>query len=299
MEGDLLTLAILIFVLAAMLLFLILSAAKAWRYSRYPVHSRLDLYPVPKEGGERASYGGSYFEEAEWWKKPRVISKGNETRDILLEMLFIRKLFLHQRSLWWASMLFHWGIYALFAWTILLLLAVLLPVDVLVMLALVVGCIGFLLATLGALLLLMRRIFDGKLRVYTTPQEFFNLILILAVLLTGIISWAAITTPFVVANELFSAGWQADTASMALHPLVAVHLILLGIMLIYIPVSKMSHYVGKFFAFHKVLWDNDPNKQGSEVNARLKRSQAEPPKNTWSAPHIETSPKNSNDPLEQ
>lgn len=271
---------LLFFMCAAVLCFVVLTIYKAWRYSHYPLHARLELYPVPKEGEGRAEYGGSYFEEPEWWTKPRAIDTANETKDILKEMLFIRKLFVHQRSLWWASYAFHLGIYFMAAWTVLLLVASIWPETWLIVVTSIVGVIGFTLATLGALLLLIRRIANKTFRAYTTPQEYFNLSLILFVLITGIISWLFVASPFMVAMVV------VHGVALPLPAIVVVHIIAVGVMLIYIPIGKMSHYVGKFFAFHKVLWDNDPNTQGSEVNRRLKKNADEPVKHTWQAPHV-------------
>jgi len=259
----------------------LLTAYRAWKYSRLPLHARLELYPVPKEGGGRARYGGSYYEESKWWSKPRTLSKANETKDILMEMLFIRKLFDNNKGLWWVSYVFHIGIYCLFAWTVMLLVSTIWPLDVHIYTAAIAGMAGYCLATLGALGLLIRRIFDTDLRSYTTPVEYFNLILILLVLISGIISWLFVCTPFFAASQiLFFTG-------LALSPIIYIHLALLGIMLIYIPASKMSHYVGKFFAFHKVLWDNDPNSKGSQVNLHLQKAAkaAQTQKPEWLAPH--------------
>jgi len=271
------------FILLAMLCFLVITAVKAWKYSRYPIHSRLELYPVPKEGAGRAEYGGSYFEDPEWWQKPRPLNHAGELKDMLGEMLLIRLLFKNNRSLWWISYAFHLGIYVLFGWTLLLLLATLWPAEWLVLFTGIVGALGYALATLGALFLLVRRLFDSTLRVYTTPQEYFNLALISAVLITGAASWTCFANVFDVTRDLlFFSG-------AALAPLVVCHLVLLGIMLIYIPIGKMSHYVGKYFTFHKVLWDNDPNHEGSDVEARLKKSAALPKPAAgaaWAAAHI-------------
>lgn len=283
LEGRLLSTILLILIALAVLCFLVLSLAKAWRFSHYPLHSRLELYPVPKEGKGRAEYGGSYFEEPLWWSKPRSINTANETKDILMEMLFIKKLFRYQRSFWWASYAFHLGIYCMVAWSVLLILATLWPLEWLVLLASIVAIIGFALTTCGALALLIRRIVNPTLRHYTTPEEFFNLSLILFVLISGIICWTAIASPYEVAALLFG---QSGTDPAILSPLVVVHLIALAIMIVYIPASKMSHYVGKFFAFHKVLWDNDPNHKGSKVNEQLVRQSKGAKPATWAAPHI-------------
>lgn len=268
------------FVIGAMICFFAITAWRAWRWSRMPMHSRLDLYPIPKEGAGRADYGGSYFEDPKWWCKPRAEDKLNETKDILMEMVFIRKLFKNQKSLWWASESFHVGIYVMFCWTLLLILTTLFWFEPLLLFSKAVGVVGFLLATVGAAALLIRRLAAATLRKYTTPQEYFNLAFILIVLATGIACWTGQASPFAVAAGILGRG------EASFSPLVGAHLVLLGLMLVYIPASKMSHYVGKFFAFHKVLWDNDPNKPGNKVNQRLTATAAHVPRASWGAPHI-------------
>lgn len=271
-----------IFILLAVLCFISFSAYKAWKFASMPIHSRLDLYPVPKEAG-RAEYGGSYYEEPEWWAKPRKISYLGELKDMLLEMLFIKKLFVNQRQLWWASYSFHLGIYCLFGWTFLLIISSIWPVPFLIYLTSLAGIVGFLLALFGNITLLLRRIFIPTLQKYTTPQEYFNLILILAVLVSGLAAWFGdwlFVEPRLMISRLLS--WQA----LDVQPTVTLHLLLLSFMFIYIPLSKMSHYVGKYFTFHKILWENEPNLPGSTVEKELREAAAHPPQTTWSAPHI-------------
>lgn len=270
-----------IYILFSVLCFSGFSAYKAWKYASMPIHSRLELYPVPKEAG-RADYGGSYYEEPEWWTKSREVSHGNELKEMLKEMLFIKKLFKNQKGLWWASYSFHLGIYFLFAWTILLLISVAWPAAFIVYLASMVGIVGFILAVLGNIVLLMRRIFEPTLKKYTTPQEYFNLILILAVLLSGIYAWSG--EMFVQAQETM--GQLLSFQALHVGTALAIHLVLLGFMFFYIPLSKMSHYIGKYFSFHKVLWENDPNLPGSKVEKDLQEAAAHPPETKWSAPHI-------------
>lgn len=272
-----------VFVIIGLAGFVVLTAVKAWKYAHLPVHSRVELYPVPKEGDGRGKYGGSYFEEEDWWEKPRRLDPVYEVVDIMQEMLLISKLFKHQRSLWWASYAFHLGIYVMFGWSLLLLVTVFWNPEFLVVGTAVVGAVGFALSTIGAVLLLVRRAVDESLRAYTPPQEYFNILLILATLVTGIVAWTLFASPFDVARSVFA----FDAAP--LPPVVVAHLVLLGIMLLYIPLSKMSHYVGKFFAFHKVLWDNDPNVAGSKVAAMAGREAGGPAPAAWSAPHTRPS----------
>lgn len=271
-----------IYILVSVVCFIGFSAYKALTFASMPIHSRLDLYPVPKEAG-RAEYGGSYYEEPEWWARPRAISHLGEIKDMLLEMLFIKKLFQNQKKLWWASYSFHLGIYFLFAWTILLIISSVWAAPFLFYISSAVGIIGFILAFLGNILLLLRRITDTGLRKYTTPQEYFNLILIFSVLLSGIIAWSSnpdSALPQKIVGQLVT------LQALDVQPAVAVHLLLLGLMFFYIPLSKMNHYVGKYFSFHKVLWENDPNLPGSKIENELQKAAAHPPETKWSAPHI-------------
>lgn len=276
-------------------LFLGLSAYKAFQYAQMPLHGRMELYPVPLEK-ERHIYGGSYMEEPQWWSKPREISKTAELIDMLKEMLFIKKLFDHQRSLWWASYIFHLGIYFLIAWMLLLITGALtdlagasvnahqtLWTAFLYYLTIFTGLVGFVITTAGAALLLLRRILDPVLKKYTTPQEYFNLVLLLAALLSGIIVWSPDLT-FETARQV-----TADVMTLSVVPNTAlvIHFILLEVTFIYIPLSKMSHYVGKYFSFHKVLWENEPNLNGSEMENKIKNALENKVYTLWSAPHMQ------------
>jgi hypothetical protein len=58
--------------------FVLAVARRIVAYKRNPMHLRWELYPVAHEGGGRASYGGGYLEELEWWNKPRETSRLRE-----------------------------------------------------------------------------------------------------------------------------------------------------------------------------------------------------------------------------
>lgn len=292
-------------VYAAGILFVALTAYKAANYAKMPLHARMELYPVPSEKG-RHVYGGSYMEEAEWWRKPHEVSKVDEIMDMMKEMLFIKKLFDNQRPFWWLSYSLHLGIYFMMAWTFLLIAGAFtnlagLPVSahaswwtaLLYYLTIYTGAVGFVLSTAGAFLLLVRRITDPILKKYTTPQEYFNLALILAALVSGIILWSPDLT-FGTARQLMA---DAITLSVIPNTTLVIHLIILEVMFIYIPISKMSHYVGKYFSYHKILWENEPNVAGSHMEVMVKTALSNnPPQTIWSAPHMQpptASPKES------
>jgi len=272
-----------------------ISVYKAYQFARMPFHGRMDLYPVPKEKG--FEHGGSYYEELDWWKKPHEVSHMREIVEMLKEILFIKTLFENQRPFWWISYALHLGIYFLMAWTILLVAGGVFELNgisvavsssnilalLLFYLTELTGYFGLALATMGSGLLFLRRAFDNTLKKYTTPQEYFNLLLIFVALITGIFTWG---------NDLSFGYAREVTANLvafkpfAASGLLTLHIILVGIMFIYIPTSKMSHYVGKYFTFHKVLWDNNPNLKGSGVEQQIKNAASFRPTTSWSAPHI-------------
>jgi hypothetical protein len=71
---------------------------------------------------------------------------------------------------------------------------------------------------------------------------------------------------------------------------LVVFIVLLAFISFYIPLTKLSHYVGKYYTFHKVIWDNEPNMPGSTIEANILAA-AKKPKNPnalkWEAPHIQ------------
>lgn len=278
----------------AIILFLGLSAYKAYKYAKMPLHGRMELYPVPKEQGHE--YGGSYFEEVEWWNKERKVNHMAELIDMLKEMLFIKKLFDNQRPLWWLSYALHLGIYLLIAWTVLLIVGGLTLLAggqvspssgiwgaLIFYLTAFTGLSGLVLATFGSAMLFLRRIFDDTLRKYTTPQEYFNLALLYCATVSGIFVWINDLT-FSTAREI-TANLISFTPFEVSGLLIA-HIVILFIMFTYIPLSKMSHYVGKYFSFHKVLWENEPNLRGSAMEKKVEQALARRSTNSWSAPHI-------------
>ena len=50
------------------------------------------------------------------------------------------------------------------------------------------------------------------------------------------------------------------------------------------PFTRMVHYVAKYFTYHKVRWDDEPNTRGSKLEGKVQELLARP--ESWSAPHI-------------
>lgn len=281
------------------IIFFIAASVKKFRfYAKKPMHGRQDLYPIPGEDPDRAKYGGSYYEEQRWYEKPRAKNHRGEILDMMAEMLFIKKLFKKQPKLWWVSYSLHLGIYCIIAAIVIASAAVLLPfTGVLAMLLgpalTVAGVAGAVLISVGTIGLLFKRITDHEFRNYTTPQEFFNLAFLGAGGLTGLASFVSNGCRFNYVKQIFSDMFHFKPIK-GLNKITVVHVLIFCGLLIYIPLTKMSHYAGKYFAFHSVLWDNRPNTPGSKVEKRIidEASIKPSPDMQWSAPHYHPAPKN-------
>lgn len=271
-----------VFLYIAFLAFIVFSLKKASQFAKMPMHGRWELYPVPKEKG-KGHYGGSYYEETKWYEKKREVSIVEEIIDMLKEMLFIKKLFDNQRPFWWLSYSMHLGIYLTIGWLILLFFAFFISIPLLNGLAALCGIAGIVLVTIGSGGLFIKRMAQEELKIYTTKQEYFNLLFLFAVAATGLLNWIINDPALSYGHDLMRS--LLTLTPFSAGPLLSIHLILAGLVIIYIPLTKMSHYVGKFFTFHKVIWDNDPYLPGNEIASKVKEGMGYQPKGKWAGPH--------------
>ncbi|MEJ2677694.1 MAG: respiratory nitrate reductase subunit gamma [Gemmatimonadota bacterium] len=260
------------------------------RIARLPVHLRWELAPVPKER-TRGRYGGSYLEEYEWWKQPRDESLVGELAYMGKEIVFLKALWEHNRRVWWVSYPFHVGLYVLVAATFVLGLGGLLGVvgaagaaGVLLgsWLPALVGA-GCVLGVVGGLGLLVSRLVRWDLRAMTTGVAYFNLLLLLAVFVTG--GLAVLAVPGFGGEVAGFAGKlvRGDT-SVALPGMLAAHVLVTLAFLAYLPFSQMMHFVAKYFTYHQVRWDDEPMVVGSRLEEEVLELLKQPV--TWSAPHL-------------
>jgi nitrate reductase gamma subunit len=265
-------------------IFAILILAKVIKYSTMPLHLRWELYPVPHEKF-KAEYGGSYYEEPEWWKKPRETSLAGELKEMLLEMIFIKRVFEYKRRLWYLTFPFHMGIYLMLIWFALLFLNAITSIagfGVGDQLIVAIGGLGITLLSFGCVGLLLKRISDKSLRSYSTSVDYFNLLFILAVTVTGILAWTS--DPNFTAAKASMMSLVTFSALPDLSPSQTIHMTLLSLLVAYIPTTKMTHFVAKYFTYHKILWEDTPNIVGSPLREKIKEVLSY--KVSWSAPHI-------------
>lgn len=282
----------------AIVFFLMAVIIKTAKIARMPIHLRWDLYPVPHEKG-RGAYGGSYFEEIDWWTKPKDFSLFNEWKEMSKEILFIQSLYHHNRPLWLFSFPFHFGMYCLIAHGVLLLSGGVLTASgvevswlsggfipaAIFHLTLISGKAGWILSAFGAFGLLLSRLFNEKLRSSAVLSDYFNLIILLALFVVGVVSSFTGDTSY-----SFQRGFLADfivfKSAPALPGILTAQLWILTILLFYFPFTHMTHFVGKYFTYHKIRWEDEPNIAGGKIEKAV--SAALGYRINWSASHIKS-----------
>jgi nitrate reductase gamma subunit len=280
-------------------IFLLAVVVRIIMWVKMPVHVRWELYPVAHEG-KKISYGGGYLEDSEWWKQPREVSLISELKVMIPEILFLVALREHNPKMWLRSFPFHFGLYLVIGCTVLMALSGLLGLNEVPgsegalgqglsygIFALGVG--GLLLGLVGAAGLLIRRLRVWELREFSAPVDFLNLILFVIVFGFSLVSVVGVSDYFAtvtatIANLLrFNLQPFPGQGMNVLFPMTSV--ILMSGLLAYIPLTHMSHFIGKYFAYHSVRWNDTPNLPGSGQEAEIKALLSR--RVSWAAAHIQ------------
>jgi len=268
-------------------------------WSRLPAHLRWELYPIPHQPPEKARYGGSFMEDTDWWTRPRQTSRLGEAKSVIREILLLSSVRDHNRRLWLRTFPFHSGLYLV---TVAIILA--LGSGVLRMLAtpghdshflepmrmcvLWLGVAGLSLGALGATALLYHRLTDPGLRRCTVPADIFNLAFFVIAFALGLLTWG-LTDPgahraLAFAAHLVAFEWDVPIGYGFDATLATASIAVAGLLLAYIPLTHMSHFVGKYFAYHAIRWNDTPNLAGGPEESRIERLLAY--RVSWAAGHI-------------
>jgi nitrate reductase gamma subunit len=279
----------------AIVVFLGAVVARIVAYKNLPQHVRWELYPVAHEA-RRASWGGGYLEDVDWWKKPREVSMVGEMKVMIPEIILLKGVWEHNKPLWWVSFPFHFGLYVLAGFAGLLLLGAILHAGgvsmvpgaggfagLVILLTKIVGPIGLVLCAVGAIGLLVRRLTNAELRNYSSVGHYFNLLLFLVTIGVALYTWRALDPDFHAMR-----GFVYSLLTFKLikldSGLFATQMILVFGLLAYIPLTHMSHFFMKYFLWHDIRWGDEPNIDNSEIDKRIGESLGQPV--SWAAEHV-------------
>ena len=263
----------------AVVVFVLGTGLRLLKYARAPQHVRWELYPVAHE--PRRAHGGSYLEEKDWWTKPRKTSLVGEVTAMGSEIFFLKGVWEFNRPVWWGSMPFHWGLYLMIIATVGFVAGALgvLPATLWAAVA-VIGAVGGGLLAVGAAYLLVLRSTDRRLRPYTAPMDRLNLLLLAAL---GALSVATVVVAGGDAVVAAVASWLR-LKPVEVPPVLAAQMVVAAFFLLYMPYTRMIHFVSKYYTYHKVRWDDAPMEAGSPADRRLQEALAFGV--SWSAEHV-------------
>lgn len=275
----------------SILIFLVVMIYRVARIAATPAHLRWELYPVPHEKGKKAKYGGSYLEESEWWTKETSGSKIGELNVMIPEIFFLKGVWESNRALWFWSWAFHSGLYlAIFLAVLVIASAIIGPLtavgSILGTIAGIVGIIASILGILGCLGMLYLRLFNEKLNLFTVTSTIFNLLFILAIFATGAYAIIALSGSgeYVAQLQQIAGGLISFRTVAPIDSAVAINVIFALLFIIYMPFTHMTHMILKYFTYHSIRWNDEPNLRGSEMEKKI--GEALHFKPTWAAKHI-------------
>jgi len=282
---------------AALLAGLAAMLAKVLRYVGAPEHFRWELYPVPHEKG-RAEYGGSYLEELDWWSQPRHAAFLRELREMAVEIFLLKGVFRHNRKVWRFSWPFHMGLYISIGWLGLLLIGAIVEASggsvsgraggfgsIIHLVTIITGYVGMSMAGIGAFGLLIWRLTDRDQRPYNAPIDYFNLaffVLVIALALAGHLT----LDPSFTALKAYVTSLVKFSSPPAMPAVLAAEIVLGSLLLAYIPLTRMSHFVAKYFLYHAVRWNDIPSERGGKIERRIAAMLLQ--RVGWKASHIQT-----------
>ena len=195
-----------------------------WRFVHWlllPAHVKWTLYPVPEGIPGRLGY-------------------------MAKEMFTFETLYKFNRRLWIGSFAMHMAMVGFAALFILYLSGWSTKFMIQVCLWLIV---------IAPIYIIGLRIYDKNLRLLSNFEEFFNLAFLAGVAAAGL---AASAHHFPLSLRLYFLGlmkFRPDASFLSTVHLLAVFLG--GLFLMYLPLSKMIHYVSKYFTYHQINWQKE------------------------------------------
>ncbi len=196
----------------------------AWRFVHWlcmPAHVKWTLYPLPE------GFAGQF-------------------RYMLKEIFTFETLYRFNRRLWIGTFFMHMAM----LWFLLFLILYLIGWSI-VFPASYCLCLLF----ISVLYIISLRFFDCILRVLSSFEEFFNLSFLASVAIAGLFASATYGSSSSRTYLLGSCDFPVGVSPFTWDQLLAVFLG--GLFLIYLPWSKMVHYISKYFTYHQINWQKE------------------------------------------
>ncbi len=259
---------------AAILTFISGIVYRVLKWSRSPVP-----FHIPTVAGQQKSLP--------WIKSSKLESPSTTLGVIgrmLLEILFFRSLFRNTKTelkngpklaygstkyLWFGGLVFHWSLliiflrhFRLFTEPIPAFAVALQNIDGMLQLGLPVLFITDVLITIALLFLIFRRLADNKVRYISMVSDYFPLLLIISIVITGILMRYFDRVDLISVKELAIGLFTFQPViPPAIGIIFFIHLFLVSSLIAYFPFSKLLHMPGIFLSPTRNLANNSRMKR--------------------------------------
>jgi len=272
---------------------ILMYSIKLIKYLRLPLHLRSEVYPIIP--GDQTSKERSYYEDLDWWTRPRRHNLIQRVWFLFSDYFLLREYFHRDKSYWFFLYPWHIGFITIITFHIFCFFGALaslhgLPVtygspsifgNVIYSLTLATGVVSFVSGLFGSIGILIKRLTDKDLRNYATPQNYITYILLLAVFLSGLYSWY-----FDPMFSVYRSFWKGliTFRPIDVEPPTASHILLFALLLIYLPFTRSLHYITRLFGFLLIRWDDKPNLRGSILEKKVEEMLNL--QINWNGPHV-------------
>jgi len=194
-------------------------------------------------------------------KIPTTPAPTNQTGVILRvtrEVVFFESLFRGNKWTWIFSWIFHFGLFLVtlrhlryFIENVPVPLQMIQPFGIYGGMAMVIGLAG----------LWARRFFVDRVRYITAPSDHLILALLVAIGLTGLMMRYLVHTDIIRVKEFFQGLYAFQINLLPADPVLLLHLLLVALLMIVFPYSKLLHAPGLFFSPTRNQIDNPREKR--------------------------------------
>jgi nitrate reductase gamma subunit len=212
------------------------------------------------------------------------------------EILLLRGVWKHNRGLWPFSFSLHMGIYLVIGMLLMSVLNAIFIItgapatvlSVFLKIASIFAVAGYVLGVLGAIGLILKRAFDSNFRSFNTFSTYFRLLFLVAVFISGGYTWFY-SGDYASEMSLFIKKLiTLDSGITVVFPL-ALHITISLLFIVYLPLTDMIHFMAKYFTYHAVRWNDEP--QDEKMVKKLHELLIQPV--SWSADHVKADGKKS------
>ena len=184
---------------------------------------------------------------------PAPVNRGGVVLRLVREVVFFESLFKGNKWIWIFGWTFHFG---LFLVTLRHLRYFVDPVCLPIQLVQPFGMYGGLAMVAGLAGLWARRVLVDRVRYVTNPSDHLMLALLVAIGLSGLGMTFVVHVDVVSVKQFFRGLLAFDLQPLPADPLLLLHLLLVAILMIVFPFSKLLHAPGLFFSPTRNQVDN-------------------------------------------